>query len=88
MPQDGGLSEVGTRMPLYHFNVYFDRQQRDVEGMELPDKDAAWEEATTAAGEMLKSLDRELKPGKDWKMEVTDEFQNTLWEIHIKALKR
>jgi hypothetical protein len=42
-------------MPRYHFNIYHDTQQIDQEGMDLPDKHAAWEEATMAADEMIKS---------------------------------
>nr|WP_202966308.1 hypothetical protein [Treponema endosymbiont of Eucomonympha sp.] len=57
-------------------------------GEELPDQDAAWVEATRTAGEMIKNLDGKLKPGRDWRMEVTDEFQNPLWEIRVNAEKR
>lgn len=28
-----------------------------------------------------------LAPGRDWRMEVTDEFQNTLYVLHIHAEK-
>jgi hypothetical protein len=56
--------------------------------MELPDQSAAWEKATMAAGEMIKNLDGALKPGHDWRMEVTDEFRNPLWELNLKARKR
>jgi hypothetical protein len=75
-------------MPRYYFNVYHDTARPDQEGMELPDQSAAWEEATMAAGEMIRSLDGSLKPGHDWRMEVTDEFQNPLWELNLKAKKR
>jgi len=75
-------------MPRYHFNVFHDRIHFDQVGEELPDKDAAWVEATRAAGDMIKSIDGQLKPGQDWRMEVTDEFQNPLWEIHVKAEKK
>jgi hypothetical protein len=75
-------------MPRYHFHVYHDTNRTDFDGVELPDKNAAWEEATVAAGEMVKGLDGSLKPGHDWRMEVTDEFENPLWEIHVKAKKK
>ena len=75
-------------MPRYHFNVHHERSHIDFEGEELPNKYAAWEEATRTAGEMIKDLDGSLKPGRDWRMEVTDEFANPLWEIHLKAIKK
>lgn len=75
-------------MPRYHFNVYHDKSRLDREGMELRDQDAAWEEATSAAGEIIKGLDGSLRPGHDWRMEVTDEFANPLWELHVKAKKK
>jgi hypothetical protein len=51
----------------------------------LPDKFAAWEEATVVAGQSLQSLDGKLQPGREWRMEVTDEFANPLYVIHINA---
>lgn len=57
----------------------------DTEGEELPDRHAAWKEATTVAGLAIKDLDRKLKPGSDWRMEVTDEFLNTLYTIRVSA---
>ena len=72
-------------MPRYFFHVYHDRTELDDEGEELPDKHAAWQEATVTAGQILQGLDGRLKPGHDWRMEVTDEFKNTLYVLHISA---
>jgi hypothetical protein len=36
---------------------------------------------------MLQSMDRKLSPGRDWRMEVADEFQNTLFVLRIQAEK-
>ena len=74
-------------MPRYFFNVHHDTIQIDHVGEELPDKHAAWEEATVSAGQILQSLDGRLKPGHDWKMEVTDEFRNPLFVLLISARK-
>jgi hypothetical protein len=54
----------------------------------LPDKRAAWQEATVMAGQTLQSLDGKLKPDREWRMEVMDEFQNPLYVIHINAEKK
>ncbi len=72
-------------MPRYFFNIHQDTVQLDDEGEELPDKHAAWKEATVTAGQILQSLDGKLKPGHDWKMEVTDEFRDPLFVLHISA---
>lgn len=49
---------------------------------------AAWEEATRTAGELIRDVDGRLKPGHDWRMEITDEFSNPLWETHVRAEKK
>jgi hypothetical protein len=40
-------------MPRYFFHVHHDRSVEDYEGEELPDKHAAWREATIMAGQIL-----------------------------------
>jgi hypothetical protein len=72
-------------MPRYFFHVYHDLPELDYEGAELPDKHAAWKEATVMAGQTLQDLDGNLKPGREWRMEVTDEFANPLYVLHINA---
>ena len=74
-------------MPRYYFHVYHDRPELDHEGEDLPDKHAAWKEATVMAGQTLQSLDGKLQPGRGWRMEVTDEFENPLYVLHIHAEK-
>jgi hypothetical protein len=75
-------------MPRYFFNVYHERAELDEEGEELPDLQAAWREATVTAGQIIQDLDGRLRPGRDWRMEVTDEFANPLYVIHVHADKR
>ena len=72
-------------MPRYFFNVYHDRSEPDEIGEELPDRQAAWKEATITAGQILQSLDGKLQPGGDWRMEVTDEFGHPLYIISVSA---
>ena len=74
-------------MPRYFFHITHERTEIDREGEELPDKHAAWKEATVTAGQMLQGIDGKLVPGRDWRMEVTDEFQNMLYVLHIRAEK-
>jgi hypothetical protein len=49
-------------MSRYFFRVYHDRDELDDEGEELPDKHAAWQEATVTAGQILQGLGGRLKP--------------------------
>lgn len=72
-------------MPKYFFHVTHGQKHVDQEGEELPDEHAAWKEATVTAGQMLQGLDGKLAPGRDWQMEVTDEAQNTLYVLLIRA---
>jgi hypothetical protein len=72
-------------MPRYFFHVYHDRSVEDYEGEELPDKHAAWREATVTAGQILQGLDGDLTPAREWRMVVTDEFQNPLFVLQISA---
>jgi hypothetical protein len=74
-------------MPRYFFNIHHGRSTIDEEGDELPDKHAAWREATIVAGDSIRDIDGSLQPGCDWRLEVTDEFRNPLYVIHISAEK-
>jgi hypothetical protein len=73
-------------MPRYYFNVLNTSPTIiDDVGEELPDKEAAWRQATITAGEIFKDIDGRLRPGQEWALEVTDEAQKPLYLIHIEA---
>jgi hypothetical protein len=72
-------------MPRYFFNIHHDRLIEDADGLELDNKALAWEAATRSAGDHIKELAGQLRPGRDWRMEVTDEFANPIFEIRVKA---
>jgi hypothetical protein len=74
-------------MPRYFFDIHHEIAQPDLEGEELPDKHAAWKEGTVIAGQILQDIDGKLRPGHEWKMEITDEFRNPLFLLHISAQK-
>lgn len=75
-------------MPRYFFNIFHDGPHNDPDGLELDNRGVAWEAATKSAGDHLKELDGDLRPGHDWRMEVTDEFANPLFEIVVRAEKK
>jgi len=74
-------------MPRYFFHIHHHKTDLDDVGEELADRQAAWHEATITAGQILQSLDGKLAPDREWRMEVADEFQNTLFVLHISAEK-
>ena len=74
-------------MPRYFFHIHHDGDHPDLEGEELPDAHAAWKEATVTAGQMIQDIDGKLRPGHDWRLQVTDEFANTLFELQVTARK-
>jgi hypothetical protein len=73
-------------MPRYFFNItQGERARKPDEGMDLADNEAAWEEATTTCGEMIKELDGKLKAGPEWRMEVTTESGAVLYRLRFSA---
>jgi hypothetical protein len=72
-------------MPRYFFNIQNGSSGPDMEGEELPNKEAAWREATLMAGELFKDLDGKLRPDHEWSLEVTDERRNPLYYIRVSA---
>jgi hypothetical protein len=74
-------------MPLYFFDIHHNAASIDQVGEELPDHRAAWKEATSAAGHMLRDLHGSLTPGRDWHMVVNDEFRNPLYVLQISSKK-
>jgi hypothetical protein len=53
------------------------------DGVELADDRAAWVEATTACGEMLRDLDGDLKAGSEWRMEVTRQSGEIVYRLSL-----
>jgi hypothetical protein len=50
-------------------------------------RNAAWHEATISAGHIIRDINSRLQPGQEWRLEVTDEFANPLYIIHVHAEK-
>jgi hypothetical protein len=83
------MSETGLKrekMPKFHFIVADGRNTAGPnEGLELPDREAAWAEATTASGELLRDLDGRLRPGDQWSMRVQDAFGADIYLLEFKT---
>jgi hypothetical protein len=73
-------------MPRYYFRITGSlHTEIKREGLELPDKQAAWAEATTACGELLRDIDGALKPGDTWQMMVTDEAGRDIYQLEFRT---
>jgi hypothetical protein len=75
-------------MPLFFFSVRDGKNAtlKD-EGLDLPDDQAAWIEATMACGELLRELDGRLHPGDHWSMSVKDDTGSDLYLLEFKTQK-
>ena len=72
-------------MPLYFFRISHGEGTPPLarDGVELADDRAAWVEATTACGEMLRDLDGDLKAGSEWRMEVTRQSGEIVYRLSL-----
>jgi hypothetical protein len=62
-----------------------DEADRDSDGLTFLDHQAAWEEATMACGEMIRTIDGPLPPGASWRMEVIDETGKLIYRLRLVA---
>ena len=72
-------------MARYFFNIHGVSRSLDEEGEELPNNDAAWNEATVIAGELFRNNDGKFRPGEEWALEVADDQRKPLYVIRISA---
>jgi hypothetical protein len=73
-------------MPRYFFHLNTsDEADRDSDGLTFLDHQAAWEEATMACAEMIRTIDGPLRPGASWRMEVTDEAGKLVYRLRLIA---
>lgn len=72
-------------MSLYYFVIQRDHKTptANLPGLELTDMDAAWEEATKTAGEMIRDLDGSLPPGSEWSIQIRDASRKLLRTIRL-----
>ena len=53
----------------------------------LADDEAAWKQANSFAGDVMKDIDGMFRPGQEWSVEVTDEQKRMLYRIEIGSWK-
>lgn len=72
-------------MPRYFFHVEDGRSFPDLDGVELPDLDAARIEAVRLLGGMLRDEAETFWQGDDWRMSVADAGGMALFTIDFMA---
>jgi len=71
-------------MPLYFFRIRNGRYSGASEqGIELADRDAAWQELTSTCADMVGGICRKLKQDAQWEMELLDEFKQPIFRISL-----
>jgi hypothetical protein len=71
-------------MPRYYFHIAHGNGPKALNGgIDLPDKEAAWIEATSACGEIIRDLNGGLRPGDAWRMIVKDETGMDIFHLEL-----
>jgi hypothetical protein len=73
-------------MPSYYIksNLYSETTDLD-ELIELPDDHAAWKEATTSLGEILRNVDGKLAAPGAWEVKVIREDGTKIYSLRLTA---
>jgi len=74
-------------MPLYHFNVVDGISAPSVKILNLPNSEAAKDQAVTFTGEMLKVIDGSFWDESHWRLDVTDERGLILNTIMVQGVE-
>ena len=72
-------------MPRFYFHVRDGADIRDEVGTELPNIDAARNQAIASSSEMIWDLGRKFRLAEVWQMSVTDETGRKLFELSFTA---
>jgi hypothetical protein len=67
-------------MPRYYFSLANGRPFDDVDGLELPDIEAARTEAIGFAGDLMR-MEPERRDWSQWIVRVTDEDRNQVFDL-------
>lgn len=73
-------------MPLYFFRIRNGRYSGASEqGIELADRNAAWQELTSSCADMIGGICRKLGQNTQWDMELLDESRKPVFRICLVA---
>jgi uncharacterized protein DUF6894 len=76
-----------SRVPSkYYFHILMNGSQTaQSDGLEFPDKAAAWREASLSCGDLIRDIDCPIDAGCHWRMEVADQSGHTLFRFTFTA---
>jgi len=72
-------------VPRFFFQITHGPDSFPKVELDLPDPDAAREQATATAGEMLRDMRGRFLPGTEWRLDVADHSQKTFFRLRIIA---
>ncbi|MGB7100352.1 MAG: hypothetical protein WBD95_16525 [Xanthobacteraceae bacterium] len=72
-------------MPLFFFQITHGPETFPQAELDLLNPDAAREQATITAGEMLRDMRGGFLPGTEWRLDVADHSQKTFFRLRIIA---
>ena len=73
-------------MPRYFFHMV--GESPDSDGAILDNDHAAWAQAVTACGELIRSIDGDMRPGENLHMNVQDELGDTIFSLRFSTRRR
>jgi len=73
-------------MPRFYFDVHDGVSLCDEVGYELPDLDAAKQQAVVFSGELLRDAASQFWRGDEWRMDVRDDTGMILFALHFLAV--
>jgi hypothetical protein len=72
-------------VPRFFFQITRGPETFPQAELDLRDLDAAREQATVTAGEMLRDMRGRFLPGMEWRLDVADHSQKTFFRLRIIA---
>ena len=75
-------------MPRFYFHIHDGRDQFDMDGTELPDRETAHVEAIRLTGAVLRDEARRVAAGDRWIMDVTDETGRPVYQVDVNISDR
>jgi len=73
-------------MPKFFFDVHDGISMCDDVGYELPDLEAAKQQAVIFSGDLLRDSGSQFWQGDEWRMDVRDERDLILFSLHFLAV--
>ena len=71
---------------IYFFRIFTnDVKRHQTEAIAFPSKEAAWHEASTSSGEILREMDGNMHIGMDWRMEVSNAAGELIYRLTFKT---